>query len=325
MELDDRRRLESGRAGRRGADRQRRRENSACGSAAARRPSACSRKQWHGHVDEVIVVDDHITGVLTEHQAGRFLGMTPAGIRDARTQIDAGPLFPGGESRHRLGRHRHPGPAGHHRGIRSQAVALAGPALADGVDDRRARRVVRTGSRRCGRSQRAMPDAVRGVVERIGENCEPALCTVLFVGGAGGSLRAGVTENPVLLTRSIKQSAGERDLRRRAGLYLAGRRHHGDGRCRAHAGESFGTVPTPAIVAPIEFTMRRRRTRLGGHLDAVRPLESVLASTAPGSAEVGPGNPWPLRCAEPASAAPVGPRARGSMTAAGICSTARSI
>ena len=33
------------------------------------------------HVDEVIVVDDHITGVLTEHQAGRCLDMPPAGIR----------------------------------------------------------------------------------------------------------------------------------------------------------------------------------------------------------------------------------------------------
>ena len=52
-----------------------------------------------------------------------------------------------------------------------------------------------------------MPDAVARVVERIGENCEPSLCTVLFMAGAGGSLRAGVTENPVLLTRSV--AAGE--------------------------------------------------------------------------------------------------------------------
>src|SRR5690348_356755 len=48
-----------------------------CGSATI----GMFAKQWHGHVDEVIVVDDHITGVLTEHQAGRFLGMNPAGIR----------------------------------------------------------------------------------------------------------------------------------------------------------------------------------------------------------------------------------------------------
>jgi 6-hydroxynicotinate reductase len=44
------------------------------------------------------------------------------------------------------------------------------------------------------------------VVERIGENCEPALTTVLFMAGAGGSLRAGVTENPVRLTRSVRRT-----------------------------------------------------------------------------------------------------------------------
>ena len=48
-----------------------------CGSATA----GIFAKQWLGHADEVIVVDDHITGVLTEHQAGRVLGMRPAGIR----------------------------------------------------------------------------------------------------------------------------------------------------------------------------------------------------------------------------------------------------
>jgi hypothetical protein len=48
-----------------------------CGSATV----GIFAQQWFGHVDEVIVVDDHITGVLTEHQAGRCLDMPPAGIR----------------------------------------------------------------------------------------------------------------------------------------------------------------------------------------------------------------------------------------------------
>ena len=48
-----------------------------CGSATI----GMFAPQWQGHVDEVVVVDDHITGVLTEHQAGRFLDMKPAGIR----------------------------------------------------------------------------------------------------------------------------------------------------------------------------------------------------------------------------------------------------
>src|SRR5207249_11134632 len=51
-----------------------------------------------------------------------------------------------------------------------------------------------------------MPPPVAKVVERIGENCEPALSTVLFMAGAGGSLRAGVTEDPVKLPRSVRHA-----------------------------------------------------------------------------------------------------------------------
>ena len=40
---------------------------------------------------------------------------------------------------------------------------------------------------------------------------------------------------------------------------------------------AFGYVPTPAIVAPIEFTMRLDDYRdLGGHMGSVRPVESVI-------------------------------------------------
>ena len=46
-----------------------------CGSATI----GIFAQQWFGHVDEVIVVDDHITGVLPEHQAGRFLDMRAGG------------------------------------------------------------------------------------------------------------------------------------------------------------------------------------------------------------------------------------------------------
>ena len=48
-----------------------------CGSAAI----GIFARQFYGHVDEVVVVDDHITGVLTEHQAGRCLDMKASGIR----------------------------------------------------------------------------------------------------------------------------------------------------------------------------------------------------------------------------------------------------
>jgi hypothetical protein len=127
--------------------------------------------------------------------------------------------------------------------------------------------------------EKTMPAELRFSVERIQENCEPALCTVLFMGGAGGSLRAGVTDNPVRLTRSVKDAL-TRVTSGGAPVYV----WPGGGITfmvdvtRLPAG-AFGYVPTPALVAPIEFTMRLSDyAALGGHMDHVRPLASLTAN-----------------------------------------------
>ena len=67
---------------------------------------------------------------------------------------------------------------------------------------------------------------------------------------------------------------------------------------------SFGYVPTPALVAPIEFTVSRADyAALGGHMDHVMPLEEAMKGmTGPqndhilnGQRQVVPkdDNPWP--------------------------------
>ena len=95
----DRRRRDgrgAGRHGRRSSTaRDEERMRVGCGSATI----GIFAQQWQGHVDEVIVVDDHITGVLTRapgrplprHEAGRHPG--------ARPQVDARALFPGRRAR----------------------------------------------------------------------------------------------------------------------------------------------------------------------------------------------------------------------------------
>jgi hypothetical protein len=138
-----------------------------------------------------------------------------------------------------------------------------------------------------------LPESLRLSVERIKENCEPAMATVLFMAGAGGSLRAGVTENPVRLTRSVKDAL-TRVTSGGAPVYVwpgGGITYMVDvTRMPANA---FGYVPTPAIVAPIEFTLRLDDyAALGGHMDHVRLLSSL------GNAErlqvpQRAGNPWP--------------------------------
>ena len=149
----------------------------------------------------------------------------------------------------------------------------------------------------CKPVEKELPEGLAESVQRIKENCEPALTTVLFMGGAGGSLRAGVTENPVKLTSSVRQ-----DLTRvtcgGAPVYI----WPGGGITfmvdvtRMPEG-AFGYVPTPALVAPIEFTLKRDDyAALGGHMDSVRPLAEVMRENerqrqlAPL-----PQNPWPFR------------------------------
>ena len=48
-----------------------------CGSATI----GMFATQWKGLVDEVVIVDDHITGVVSEHQAGKVIDWPDTGIR----------------------------------------------------------------------------------------------------------------------------------------------------------------------------------------------------------------------------------------------------
>ena len=58
---------------------------------------------------------------------------------------------------------------------------------------------------------------------------------------------------------------------------------------------SFGYVPTPAIVAPIEFTMRLADYKaLGGHVDRMLGLADVLAQGHARGEAWNAVNPWPL-------------------------------
>jgi len=121
-----------------------------------------------------------------------------------------------------------------------------------------------------------MPDVLRTTTDLIAENCEPSICSVLFMGGAGGSLRAGVTENPVRLTRSVKDSlahvsCGGADVFVWPGGGITVMVDVLD-----MPTGSFGYVPTPALIAPIEFTMRTSDyATLGGHMEEVQALSDI--------------------------------------------------
>ncbi len=258
-----------------------------CGSATIGMFAA----QWLGHADEVVVVDDHITGVLSEHQAGKLLDVPPTGIRMNGRRSTPGRYFQvarpgtgwgGTDVEDPLTILKSFDPKVAWPGLRMLMVSTTGEQWAYFELDEAL----------VPRPAEASP-ALRASAERIAENCEPSVCSVLFMGGAGGSLRAGVTTNPVKLTRSVKDALT----------------HVSCGGAKAYVWpgggitvmvdilqmptNAFGYVPTPALVAPIEFTLRREDyAALGGHMDRIRPVASVLApgvrTVSPPEGEISP-------------------------------------
>src|SRR5579859_4227631 len=262
-----------------------------CGSATI----GMFAKQWFGKVDDVVVVDDHITGVLSEHQAGKLLGVPETGIAIQGRRSTPGRYFQVAE----------PGTGWGGTNI-SDPLTILGP-----FDAKEARpgltmlMVSTTGEQFAYYEldetlrpvEKELPEVLKESVGRIRENCEPALTTVLFMGGAGGSLRAGVTENPVKLTDSVKRKL-TRVTCGGAPAYIwpgGGITFMVD--VTRMPENAFGYVPTPALVAPIEFTLKKADYAvLGGHVDYVRPLGDVLKEKERQRQITSHAqNPWPLK------------------------------
>ncbi|MDO9639151.1 MAG: 6-hydroxynicotinate reductase [Pseudotabrizicola sp.] len=245
-----------------------------CGSATI----GMFASQWAGLVDEVVVVDDHITGVVSEHQAGKVLGWQPTGIRIKGHRSTPGRYF----------RVSEPGLGWGGTQLTDPLEILAPWEARRGARPGLTLLMVSTTGEEFGYyvldqalipHKQPLPEALRATVGLIDENCEPSLCTVLFMGGAGGSLRAGVTQNPVRLTRSVQ--AGQTRLTSGGAecyVWPGGGITFMVDVTRLPAG-AFGYVPTPALVAPLEFTLPRGAyLAMGGHESAIRNLDEARAA-----------------------------------------------
>lgn len=243
-----------------------------CGSATI----GMFASQWQGLVDDVVVVDDHITGVVSEHQAGKVLGWPDTGIRIKGRRSTPGRYFQVAK----------PGLGWGGTDISDPLTILGDWNPKKGAQPGLTLLMVSTTGEQWGYfvldddlvpRPEPLPDGLRPSVDLIAQNCEPALCTVLFMGGAGGSLRSGVTRNPIRLTRSV-QALKTQVTCGGAPTYVwpgGGITIMAD--VTRMPDNAFGYVPTPAIVAPLEFSLNRSDyVALGGHDAAIRSLRDVL-------------------------------------------------
>jgi len=122
----------------------------------------------------------------------------------------------------------------------------------------------------------ALSPKAQELIELIQNHCEPSRVSGIFVGGSGGSFRAGVSSYPIKLTRAVHEN--------RAIITVGGAPTYilpGGGidflvdveKVKAGA---FAWIPTPATLAPIEVTMRLADYReIGGHLGSIRSVRAL--------------------------------------------------
>jgi hypothetical protein len=120
------------------------------------------------------------------------------------------------------------------------------------------------------------PDAMK-FIDVLRDSCERSRVSAIFAAGVGGSARAGVTKNPIKLTRAVHEEkvmitiGGARPF-----IFPGGGINFLVDVAKIKYGSIYLT-PTPSFVLPVEYTMRLETFKeIGGHMEAIRPVEEVL-------------------------------------------------
>ena len=121
-----------------------------------------------------------------------------------------------------------------------------------------------------------MTEKALALVDDISNNCEHSLTSVLYRGGTGGSARGGVCSKPVAITRAVHEGKAVLTIGGAPAFVLPG----GGINFMVDAGKvvdhAFTWVPTPATVAPVEYTMTRADYEaIGGHMDQIKPVAQL--------------------------------------------------
>ncbi len=102
-----------------------------------------------------------------------------------------------------------------------------------------------------------LPAAVKEMRDRIAENREPAITSAIYMGGCGGSARAGVTKNPIKLNRAVHGGQAHLTVGGVPVFLLPG----GGINFMVDVGpmrwRHLSLTPAPAVVCPFDYTMER--------------------------------------------------------------------
>ena len=241
-----------------------------CGSAV----SGLFAPYMEKAADEVIVLDGHITGLFSEHPAGRYLKKkrSPISIKgqkstDGRYFLGKGTGWGGTDIQDPLDVIKEIDKTKCKEGMTLLVTETTGWRFAFF-------RMVK------GEFKEEQPDtAAMEFIKVLRSSCEASRVSAIFAAGVGGSARAGVTKNPIKLTKAVHEG--------KVSVTIGGAKPFifpGGGINFLVDVEKikYGSIylsPTPSFILPVEYTMSLETFEaIGGHIDAIKPIEEVLKS-----------------------------------------------
>lgn len=241
-----------------------------CGSACA----GIFAKEFLRSADEVIVIDHHITSLFTRHEAGQALGAKYSGLKLKGIESTPGRYFAVAEAGHGWGGTNIDDPL---EVIDDIDMDIAPPGMRLLITESTGRRAGMYELDNVGNlHQIELTPEARNTVNMISSNCEVSRVSAIFVGGSGGSARKGVTEHPLKLTQAIHENKAKLTVGGSPVYILPGGGINflvDVSQVKVHA---FTWVPTPAVVVPVEITMKLEDyLEIRGHVASIKTLKSL--------------------------------------------------
>lgn len=239
-----------------------------CGSATI----GLFARDMKGVVDEAIILDHHVVGLFSEHLAGAEVGMSWSGVKPRARKSTRGRYF--GEHGSGWGGTNIENPI---EAIESVDMSIANPGMKILVTETTGQKFALFElDEKSKVKEIPLNKEVENLVKHIQGNCEDSNVAVMYFGGTGGSARAGVTNQPLALTKAIHQEKVALTVGGSPAFILPG----GGINFLVDAGKvvnkAFTWVPTPATVAPTEYTMKLDDYKeIGGHIERIKSLHEL--------------------------------------------------
>jgi len=223
-------------------------------------------------VDEAIILDHHITGLFTRHPAGAelkgFSGVTPVG----RLATAGRYFFEHGEG---WGGTAITDPVD---AIKEIDMSIARPGMKILVAETTWRKIALFEVDEEGKPlQIPVPPELEEFRKMAADSCEDSRVSAMYYAGVGGSARAGVTLDPVKITEAVHKGKATLTIAGAPTFLMPGGGITFLADVEKMVDMPFTYTPSPAIVAPIEYTMLLDQyAEIKGHTHAARTIDDVL-------------------------------------------------